>query len=265
MAKKNRRIVQYDTLGNVVEIYPNAKVASMETGIGTSAISRCCNGLRKKSGGYVFAFEGEMPSFEGVNPPFCQYDLFGNKIEEFQSLQEAERKHPEFTLQAIRLCLAGTKKYYLNSFWGYVGEEEKIEKNVKSYGRQIVAKSLDVDPSKDMYFGSVQIAQEETGIDRTLINRALTHEGLCNGYAWIKFKDKEALEKFDNFKMEYFEFSKKKPVRVTYPSGMEKEFTSVKSAAIHIELPIHLVYCLANGTHLDKSQGYKVEYIEKTE
>lgn len=263
MAKKNRKIIQYDTLGNIVEIYPNAKVAAMETGIGTSAISRCCNGLRKKSGGYVFAFEGEEPSFEGVDPPIIQYDLFGNKIEEFYNIQEVGEKYPKYTLQAIRSCLAGEKNYYANSFWGYVGEEGKIPEKVEEYGRQVVAKSLDCDTSKDIYFGNIQIAQEETGINRTLINRALNLHGLCNGYAWFRFNDKKNLKKFENFELEYFEFSKRTSVRVTYPTGMEKEFNSIKSAAIHIDMPIHLVYCLAHGTHLDESQGYKIEILNE--
>lgn len=263
MAQKNRRIVQYDTSGNIIEIYPNAKVASMETGVGTSSISRCCNGTRKISGGFVFAFEGNQPSFDGVKTPICRYDLFGNKTEEFQNLQEIESKHPGTTLQAIRLCLRDEKLYYLDSFWAHKGNEDEIPEKVKAYGRQIVAKSMNVDASEDKYYGNLQLASEETDIARVLIKRAIENHGLCHDYAWFYCNDEHLLKKFENFELEYYEFSKKRPIRVTYPSGMEKEFRTIRSAATHIDMPSHLVYCLAHGKHLDKSQGYTVEFIEE--
>lgn len=262
MESKTRRVVQYDRSGNIIEVYPNAKSASIETGIGVSAISRCCNGLRKVSGGFVFAYEGTKDPLKDVNPPIEQYDLFGNLVDTFYDVAEISKKYPEYTAQAIRSCLAGKKDYYACSFWVYAGHKDEIPEKVEKYGRQVVAKSLDGDSSKDLYFGNIQLASEEMHLDRPLINRALKYNGLCDGYAWFRYSDKEGLKKFEDFKFEYFEFSKRRAVKVIAPEDKEEIYISVKSAAIHIGMPIHLVYCIANGQHLDLANGYKIEYID---
>jgi len=51
-----KAVAQYDSLGNLVEIYGSAREAARKTGLNSSSISRCCNNKMKTTGGYGFAF-----------------------------------------------------------------------------------------------------------------------------------------------------------------------------------------------------------------
>ena len=49
-----RTVQQFDKEGNFIAEYPNALQASVATGINYQTISRCCNGIYKTSGGFVW-------------------------------------------------------------------------------------------------------------------------------------------------------------------------------------------------------------------
>lgn len=54
--KVSKPILQFDTSGNFIKEYGNARIASAETNINFSNISSCCNGKRNKAGGYIWKF-----------------------------------------------------------------------------------------------------------------------------------------------------------------------------------------------------------------
>ena len=54
--KVSKPIIQFDLSGNFIKSYKNARIASAETNINFSNISSCCNGKRKKAGGYIWKF-----------------------------------------------------------------------------------------------------------------------------------------------------------------------------------------------------------------
>lgn len=49
-------VAQYTEQGVLIKVYESARVASKETGISYKMISRVCNGIRRKTGGYVWKF-----------------------------------------------------------------------------------------------------------------------------------------------------------------------------------------------------------------
>lgn len=253
---KVKRVLQYDKEGNVLARYPNIKTASLMTGVGISDISRCCNHLRKVSGGYVWAFEGDDPTFDGV-AIVKRYDLMGNYMESFNSVMDIAKKYPDYYVNYVRLCLNRKKKAYKSSLWIYAGQENDIPRLMQEYGQQVVA--IRLDKSEYIYYGNMKIASVKTGIDRTMLNRAITQKGLCHGYAWFKYYNKKVLEDFENFRLDYRAFGKREKVLVIWPDGKRRQsFDSIRDAAEYIRMPAHLCYCLYHGTCKDKSQGYQI-------
>ena len=52
--KNGKIIAQYDLNNNLIKIYPSAKIASLETGIGVSNIRSCSNNHSHTAGGYIW-------------------------------------------------------------------------------------------------------------------------------------------------------------------------------------------------------------------
>lgn len=61
IASKHRmkRVEQLDINGTSINIYEGIRVAEEETGIDNTAISRCCRGIFKTAGGYVWRYLNE--------------------------------------------------------------------------------------------------------------------------------------------------------------------------------------------------------------
>lgn len=53
--KNNKEIYQYDKDMNLIKIWKSGRELK-ENGFSSSSISRCCNGKRKTSGGYIWSF-----------------------------------------------------------------------------------------------------------------------------------------------------------------------------------------------------------------
>ena len=49
-----KTVGQYNLNGELINTYPAASVASQETGISAAGIRNTCNGIQKKSGGYIW-------------------------------------------------------------------------------------------------------------------------------------------------------------------------------------------------------------------
>lgn len=60
MRKYNREICCYDLEMNFISKYKSASDASKKTNIGDSNIRRCCNGVRKTAGGYIWRYADEV-------------------------------------------------------------------------------------------------------------------------------------------------------------------------------------------------------------
>lgn len=61
VAKRKRKVVQYDTQGNVIKIWQGLADVEKELGLYRGNIYKCCNNQRAKTGGYMWKYlEGEM-------------------------------------------------------------------------------------------------------------------------------------------------------------------------------------------------------------
>lgn len=64
-AGNNRKIIgQYDKEGNLIKIYPSGCEAARQTGSSQSNISKCCRGVTKTCGGYIWKYIDDQYSLE---------------------------------------------------------------------------------------------------------------------------------------------------------------------------------------------------------
>lgn len=250
-----RRVVQYDRKGNQIEIYPSIKAASIMTGVGVPAISRCCNGLRYVGGGYIWAFEGEQPQYDHVRPWIVEYDLLGHEIARYETVKHAMEANPDANHAGIRDCLNGHKSLYRNHLWVYEDESQPLKK-MKEYGRQIVSYTLDKQTRQE--YGSIQEVFEKENIARPLINRALNENAICHDCVWFRYFDEERIQTFLDEKNHYALFDRLVPIRIVHKDQPIQEFRSVSEAAHTLGAYPHSIWLLANGYPSKYSVNYKV-------
>lgn len=53
-------VVQLDKLGNILNVYPSIKKASIETNVSYQCISLCCRGKLKTSGGFIWKYKKDI-------------------------------------------------------------------------------------------------------------------------------------------------------------------------------------------------------------
>ena len=64
-AGNNRKIIaQYDKQGNLIKVYPSGSEAARQTGNAQANISKCCRGITKTCGGYVWKYIDDQYSLE---------------------------------------------------------------------------------------------------------------------------------------------------------------------------------------------------------
>lgn len=61
-------VVMFDMNGNKIREFGSTKEACFATGIRQSGITLCCQGKRKKAGGYVFKYRGDKFRFKKSRP-----------------------------------------------------------------------------------------------------------------------------------------------------------------------------------------------------
>jgi hypothetical protein len=55
-AKKRKKVIQFDIKGVKIKVWPSIASAVNTLGLSQGNLSMCCQGLRKKTGGYKWAF-----------------------------------------------------------------------------------------------------------------------------------------------------------------------------------------------------------------
>ena len=120
--KTNKRVIQLLN-NNIVDEYHNIASASRKTNIDSSSISRCCRGLQKTAGGYVWRYKDNYEYIKQNKPikHILQFDLDSNFIKEYNSIQEICSNN-KFYETHIRKCCRGLIKSAYGYIWRYKDE-----------------------------------------------------------------------------------------------------------------------------------------------
>lgn len=93
---KSKTVYQYDINGNFIKEFRSTRVAADFLNLSHSNISRCCNGISKHAGGFIFRYE-KSDNIETVSNPnairksVIEVDQFGNIINEWSSIMDCSR------------------------------------------------------------------------------------------------------------------------------------------------------------------------------
>jgi hypothetical protein len=90
-----RKVYQYDLNGNFIKEYRSVRFAATELGLNHSNISRCCNGIFKHTGGYIFKYEItnniQLKNPNAVKKIVVEVDSNGLEIGKWVSIMECSR------------------------------------------------------------------------------------------------------------------------------------------------------------------------------
>lgn len=127
--KKSHVVSQYSKEGELISTFPSAKEASRQTGVGVSAITRCCKGNKSyvSAGGFVWRFGSEEKldfvydsgrKNNALSKRVNQLDKCGVAIRTFLSTKDAERI-TGISSCSISLCCNGHQKSAGGFVWRY--------------------------------------------------------------------------------------------------------------------------------------------------
>ena len=95
-AKISKKVYQFDLNGNYIQDFKSARDASRKLGIPHSYISRCCNGIYKHTGGFIYRYENIF--VESINTPnaikksVAEIDANGNIVNVWKSIADCSRE-----------------------------------------------------------------------------------------------------------------------------------------------------------------------------
>lgn len=94
---RDRRVLQYDKNGNIIQIYTTLTEAAAASGVAKSTISNVCRGIGKSGGGFIWRYEDIIdPKIDKIQKAnkkvVLQFDKSGNYIAEFESASAASQQ-----------------------------------------------------------------------------------------------------------------------------------------------------------------------------
>jgi hypothetical protein len=90
-----RKVYQYDLNGNFIKEYRSTRYTANELGLNHGNIARCCNGIFKHTGGYIFKYEMsnilKLEKPNAVKKVIIEVDLDGLEVDRWNSIMECSR------------------------------------------------------------------------------------------------------------------------------------------------------------------------------
>ena len=121
--KMYKPVLQYDKKGNFIKKYNSSIEAEDQTGIDANDIRNAVVGNQKSAGGYQWTSEDADPPGEynaksmNDKKPVLQFDLDGNFIAEYESLNEAAKAVGLKNVNSISRCCNGKQYTAAGYYW----------------------------------------------------------------------------------------------------------------------------------------------------
>lgn len=129
---RSQAVNQYDLNGNFIARYDTLTEASQKTGADISKICAVCKGRRKTTGGYVWEYVNDKrqtcsrenyvynpDNYKKTSKPVLQYDLNGNLLTEYCSINAASRANSNMHISGIQANLRGRTKTAYGYIWKF--------------------------------------------------------------------------------------------------------------------------------------------------
>lgn len=117
-AKQVKTIYQYDLDGNLIKEWDSVKQAGEALGINRPSISNCLKGRYKSAGGFIWRYSVEEVSPVKKTKSIEQYDLDGNLIKVWDSINSIENG-TDYKRKTIYACANGQNSTAYGYVWKY--------------------------------------------------------------------------------------------------------------------------------------------------
>ncbi len=183
-----KKVYQYTFNIQLVKAYDSTAEAERETGFNSAHISDCCNGKRKRVGGYIWSYELLSDDVAPIKRhhnclDVYQYDLQGNFIKLWNSAVDAG-KELNINSNGIIDCCNGV----LKTSHGYIWSHEPINFDVRPLPVNLRRnKVYQYNQNNDLIacYNSTLEAEGMTGVSRTCISNCCNHkQRTAGGFVW---------------------------------------------------------------------------------
>ena len=114
--KLSIEINQYNLNGELINTFKSLREAERETGINHGNISKCCNGIFKHTGGFIFRKKMDNNIVINISNPnaikkqVIEIDIEGNELNTYTSISEAAKINNIDASNISRVCNGKSKK-----------------------------------------------------------------------------------------------------------------------------------------------------------
>lgn len=125
---QNKKIIQYDFCGNIIQDWISATVASRELNLNRENIIANCKGRRHYCGDFIWCYDGQIPNMDfilnggninnGKSREIYQFNLENERIGTYSSMSEAE-KVTNISHTTISRCCKGKQRTSGGFIWRY--------------------------------------------------------------------------------------------------------------------------------------------------
>lgn len=195
-------VLQYDVNCNFIKYFDSISQAADEVGVSRPALTAVLNGNGITCAGYQWRYANDnrpvVPvknGMDNVRRAVSQYDLDGNLIATYKSVEDAAKKLNTYSSSIVKVC-KGQHHSHRGYIWRYcecdgrvtkVSGLEEVSKSSTDRKRAVLKFTLD---GKFLErYDSVKEAKDSTGISVSAIRRACQDfKFTSGGYRW-KFED----------------------------------------------------------------------------
>lgn len=184
-------VCQYDYDGSLINRFASANEAEREVGLSSSFIGACCKGKYTTGGGYLWAYDGDIPNtdFKTSKHVVCQYDLNCKFIKKFNSMNDAE-KETMVTASNISACCNHKQKTAGGFIWAYEKDKPKTYKSQRIPVSQFTASGEYIST-----YSYIKEAYEKTLISESNIRSCCDgRSNFAGGFIWCYAKEKPNLD-----------------------------------------------------------------------
>ena len=185
-----KRVEQYTLDYNIcLNVYDNAKIASIETGINHQNIINCCNGKRYASaGGFRWKYEGEETISNNISVQQTPVDMYTKEMEyikSFKSINDA-CKETNISQSSISMVISNKNKTAGGYIWRKTGDDISTYK----FGIQKESPKINVFDNQKIFikqYDSVKDLINELKIPRGSIYQFIKSERLYKDTYYFKY------------------------------------------------------------------------------
>lgn len=246
--REKKNILQYSRNGILVNEYYTLEDASQKVNSCIENIGRACR-QGSTAEGYFWKYVNNEKEITDIIQEYyerkskintksvCQIDFKGNIVKIWSSLTAAS-EYFRCSLQNIKRSILHPTENACGFLWEFEENKGNISQRVQTYLNRPGVKAISLEVKQYSMTGeyiktfpSMKKASEETGIERTALQKAVRNYYTSGGYVWVLIGDEKLVPKIIANHTGRYDY-KKKPVKQYDKEGNYiQSFPSAKDAA----------------------------------